>query len=215
MACKKYVLTNNTSGILVFSYQECANNMWEYDIVLEPNQIRSIWLVNGTFQAALSSSFTIDDYGTFPPVTATPSNTPTPSITPSPTVTPTNTATQSQTPTPTPTNTSTVTPTTTNTVTPTNTNTVTPTNTSTQTQTPSPTNLVRYAFAGFSGTTELQACSELFGSSTIYGNDNNFDENLYFYNNAIGPVTINMTGFYEYNNVVVELDSDGLVVDYI
>jgi hypothetical protein len=69
MACRKYVLTNNTSGILVFSYQECSNNMWEYDIVLEPNQVRNIWLVNGTFQAALYDNFTIVDYGVFPPVT--------------------------------------------------------------------------------------------------------------------------------------------------
>ena len=113
MACRKYVLTNNTSGILVFSYQECSNNMWEYDIVLEPNQVRNIWLVNGTFQAALYDNFTIVDYGVFPPVTPTSSNTPTPSLTPSPTVTPTNTTTTTNTNTPTPTNTQTPTTTTT------------------------------------------------------------------------------------------------------
>lgn len=197
--------------------------MWEYDIVLSPGQIRNIWLVNGTFQAALYDDFTIINYGAFPPVTPTASNTPTPSITASPTVTPTNTVTptitasptSSATPTPTPsitaTNTVTPTPSVTNTSTPT----VTPTNTATPTQTPSPTNLARFAFAGFSGTTELEACSESYGSVTIYGNDPNFDENLFFYNSAIGPVTINMTGFYEYNNVVAELDSSGTVVDYI
>ena len=137
MACKKYVLTNNTSGIFVLSYQECVNNMWEYDIVLEPNQVRSIWLVNGTFQAALSSSFTIEDYGTFPPVTPTASNTPTPSITSSPqtTPTPTQTPTTSQTSTPTPSVTATNSPT--------------PTQTTTQPQTPSPTSPTRTAFAGF------------------------------------------------------------------
>ena len=108
MACKKYTLTNNTSQGLTFSYQECSNNMWEYDILLVPGQIRNIWLVNGTFQAALEAQFTIEEE-VFPPVTPTPSvtptNTPTPSITASntPTPTPSITASNTATPTPTPT----------------------------------------------------------------------------------------------------------------
>ncbi len=142
MACKKYILTNNTSQGLTFSYQECSNNMWEYDILLTPGQVRNIWLVNGTFQAALSAQFTIVEES-FPPISPTPSNTPTntptpsntgtptptPSITATNTQTPTNT--QTQTPTQTPTNSATNTPT----QTPTNTSTQTPTNTQTQTQT--------------------------------------------------------------------------------
>jgi hypothetical protein len=106
MSCKKYTLTNNTSQGLTFSYQECSNNMWEYDILLTPGQVRNIWLVNGTFQAALEAQFTITEE-VFPPISPTPSqtptNTPTPSVTPTLTPTPTQSVTPTHTSTPTPT----------------------------------------------------------------------------------------------------------------
>ena len=141
MACKKYTLTNNTSQGLTFSYQECANNMWEYDILLTPGQIRNIWLVNGTFQAALEAQFTIVEE-VFPPISPTPSQTQTGTPTQTPTQTQTGTPTQTQTgtPTQTPTNTQTPTPSHTATQTPTATSpTETPTNTPTRSQTPTPT----------------------------------------------------------------------------
>mgnify|MGYP007086130555 CR=1 FL=1 len=145
MACKKYILTNNTSQGLTFSYQECSNNMWEYDILLTPGQVRNIWLVNGTFQASLEDNFTIVEE-TFPPISPTPSNTPTNTPTPSNTATntPTPSITASNTPTPTPsiTTSNTPTPTTTNTQTPTNTVTQTPTQTTTNTPTQTPTNTI-------------------------------------------------------------------------
>ena len=282
MACSKYTLTNTGSTSVNFNYRRCDDSMWEYQVNLDPNQTKNIWLINGTYSIAqlFQPSVVLFNNGVFPLTpTPTPSVTPTTSVTPTNTNTPTNTSTptqtptntptqtqtptntstptqtqtptntstptqtqtptntptqtqtptntstptqtqtptktqtptQTQTPTNTPTNTSTPTNTPTNTSTPTNT----PTNTPTQTQTPTQTNLVRFAFAGFSGTTELEACSESYGSTTIYGNDPDFDENLFFYNSSIGPVTVNMTGFYEYNNVVVELNSSGIVVDYI
>ena len=93
MACKKYTLTNGTSSIQTFSYQECSNNMWLYDVLLEPGQTKTIWFVNTTFQSYYTNSMTIVDNGTFPPTgppSPTPSSTVTPTQTPTPTVTPTN-----------------------------------------------------------------------------------------------------------------------------
>ena len=125
MACKKYVLTNNTVKTQTFSYQECSNNMWVYDVLLEPEQTKNIWLVNGTFQSYYTSDMLIVDEGVFPPVasptptpSSTPTNTPTPSVTttPTPSVTTTPTVTPSVTPsgtavaTPTPTVTPSATP---------------------------------------------------------------------------------------------------------
>ena len=153
MACKKYVLTNNTESAQTFSYQECSNNMWIYDVLLEPGQTKTIWFVNSTFQSYYTNSITIVDDGAFPPTPSAsavaPSPTPTPSVTatvtPSVTITQTPTITPSvtitQTPTQTPT--STITPTPTSTITPTPTMavspSVTPTNTVTPTITPSQT----------------------------------------------------------------------------
>ena len=300
MACKKYILTNNTSQGLTFSYQECSNNMWEYDILLTPGQVRNIWLVNGTFQAALSAQFTIVEES-FPPISPTPSNTPTNTPTPSntgtptptpsitatntqtptntqtqtptqtptnsatntPTQTPTNTSTQTptntqtqtqtstqtQTPTQTPTNTQTQTPTNTGTGTPTPTTTNTPTNTQTQTQTqtqtntatntptqtptntatntptqtptntatntqtptptPSTTEPARYQFSTIYSVDLLDACGGFGTPVEIYGINPSFDSNAFFYDSPSGPVTTDMSGYYQNSAQVVELDSFG------
>jgi len=168
MACRKYILTNTTSSNGVFSYQECSNQMWNYNILIEPNTTLNVWLITGTYSTASSSVISVDDLGDFPFVipptpsvsgtgNVTPTPTPTPSLTPSntPTVsltasltatptntetpTPTNTETPTNTPTPTNTETPTNTPTPTNTETPTPTTTETPTNTPTVTSTPTTT----------------------------------------------------------------------------
>ena len=102
MACKKYTLTNNTASTQTFSYQECSNNMWIYDVLLEPGQTKTIWFVTSTFQSYYTNSITIVDDGAFPPTpsasVSTPTPTPTPSVTPTRTVTPTPTITPSITP---------------------------------------------------------------------------------------------------------------------
>jgi uncharacterized delta-60 repeat protein len=108
------------------------------------------------------------------------------------------------TPTPTPTNTTTPTNTPTNTTTPTNTLTNTPT------ETPTPTNN-RFGFAVYTGLTSDDACSQVNIPATIYGNESLFDENNQFYNDFVGPVTIDMTGFYNYDQVVVELFANGAI----
>ena len=125
-------------------------------------------------------------------------------------VTPTPTPTFTVTPTLTPTLTPTKTPTNTPTETPTSTVTVTPTNTETPTQTPTPTNL-RTEFIVCSGDTSDDACLCVY-SGSIWGDKVIFDENTQFYNLPSGPNTTNLTGFYSYNGVFIELDSDGITV---
>jgi hypothetical protein len=145
------------------------------------------------------------------PTAPTPTTTETPTNTPTETPTPTNTETPTNTPTPTQTPTNTETPT--NTPTPTNTETPTetPTQTPTNTQTPTPTNN-RFAFAVYSGLTSDDACSQVNIPTTLYGDESLFDENTIFYNDFSGPVTIDMSGFYNYDQVIIELDSNGVEI---
>jgi hypothetical protein len=147
-----------------------------------------------------------------PTVTETPTETPTPTVTETPTNTPTVTETPTNTPTETPTNTPTNTPTETPTptVTETPTETPTPTVTETPTQTPTPTN-TRFSFLSCTGSTSDEACACSSGTVTIWGDYPIFDENDLFYNNAIGEVTIDMSGFYVYDSASVELDSNGII----
>ena len=240
MACKKYTLTNGTSSTQTFSYQECSNNMWLYDVLLEPGQTKTIWFVNTTFQSYYTNSMTIVDNGTFPPtgppsptpsstVTPTPTATVTPTKTTTPTVTPSVTTTQTPSVTPTitptpsisvsPTLTPTVTPTitvsTTTTVTPTPTPTVTPSitvsTTTTVTPTPTPTPTIN-VLDTFNITSGSTAYIACGGglSGVIYAGNSAFDTNIQFYNNLNSTVSGDMSGFYSYSGQVVELDSSGV-----
>jgi hypothetical protein len=100
----------------------------------------------------------------------------------------------------------TVTPSSTPTNTPTPTNTETPTETPTQTPTPTHN---RFGFAVFTGSSFEEACSQINIPTTIYGDSNIFTENSQFYNDFIGPVTIDMSGIYNYEQTVVQLSSTG------
>jgi hypothetical protein len=114
--------------------------MWQYQVSLEPNQTKNIWLINDTYSTSFITGIVLTNEGVFPPVnvTPTPSSSSIPvTPTPTPTNTPTNTPTVTQTPTTT--ETTTPTPTTTQTNTPTNTETPTNTPTNTETTTPTPT----------------------------------------------------------------------------
>lgn len=177
MACSKYTLTNTGSSIANFSYRRCDDNMWQYQVPLDPSEVKNIWLINNSYSTAFSNAIVLDDQGAFPPLnatatptptpTVTPTNTPTPSVTttqtPTQTNTPSQTATQTQTNTPTNTQTSTETSTPTPTTTTTLTATQTPTETSTPTPTPTPFN---YSFALGSGDTQNAACSAT--STSLY-----------------------------------------------
>lgn len=193
MACTKYVITNTNSKSVYFNYQECTDFNWNYQTEIKPNQTLNVWFVNGTFSYA-GSGLVIDNYGDFPPVDV---------VSATPTQTPTMTPTQTKTPTPTPTNS--VTPTNT----PTTSQTQTPTASVTPTPTITPTNS-RTAFSVYSGSSSSDACNQFSSLVTIYGDYVLFDENIQFFDSANGSVTTDMTGFYNYNHVVVELDSAGV-----
>jgi hypothetical protein len=62
------------------------------------------------------------------------------------------------------------------------------------------------------GTTYNQACNEL-SSITIYGDVATFDENTFFYDSLLGPVTTNMAGYYSISGQVVQLISTGYETD--
>ena len=121
MACNKYILTNTGTTSINFNYRRCDDSMWEYQVNLDPNETKNIWLINGTYQIAptYASKMVLVDTGVFPPLSATTTPTPTPTVTPTNTTTPTNTQTSTTTPTVTPTNTKTPTNTPTHTATPT------------------------------------------------------------------------------------------------
>jgi hypothetical protein len=160
MACSKYTLTNTGSSIANFSYRRCDDNMWQYQVPLDPSEVKNIWLINNSYTTAFSNAIVLVDQGPFPPLNATATPTPTPTLTPTNTPTPSITA--SQTPTQTQTQTQTQTPTQTQTQTPTQTGTaaVTPTQTETAAVTPTPTPTPGfYEFSlGFAETPNM-ACS--------------------------------------------------------
>lgn len=147
--------------------------------------------------------------------TPTPTNTETPTNTPTTTTTLTASPTETETPTPTPTNTQTgtaaVTPTPTNTETPTNTPSNTPTASPGSTPTPTPT-IARVPFSVFFGNTQDDACGEYNSSTTIYGNNPQFDLSTEFWNVPSGDATVDMSGFYKNGGYVVELDTFGITV---
>jgi hypothetical protein len=180
--------------------------MWDYQVELLPNQLKNIWVINGTYTVAPSFKNIISfvDNGPFPPISAT--NTPTPTLSLTPSSTPTGTP--AVTPTPTSTITATQTPTPSVTETPSPTNTQTPTSTQTPTVTPT---LSLQSFSVFSGTTSNESCEN--GTSvTIYASDPLFDQNTQFYTTSTGSVEYDMTGFYSDGTSVTEIDSDGTQV---
>jgi hypothetical protein len=199
MACKKYTLTNNTNQGLTFSYQECSNNMWEYDILLTPGQVRNIWLVNGTFQAALEAQFTIIEE-VFPPLSPTPSQTPTNT----PTNTPTPSVTGTLTPTPTPSVTGTLTPT------------PTPSVTGTLTPTPTPTQVVfEYSDFGIDDTLAVNACGNYpQGNAPRYGTklfDNLIGGDVVYLDFALTTPT--EASFYSNGHNYIQTDASGIIID--
>lgn len=89
----------------------------------------------------------------------------------------------------------------------------TPTLTSTPTNTPTPSiEETRYEFITYYGPTYQESCPSTTGV-TIYGTNSDWVSNTQFYNNLTGPVTIDMSGYYNYNNESLGLDSEGLVID--
>jgi hypothetical protein len=71
MACSKYTLTNTGSTSVNFSYQRCDDTLWDYQIELTPNQVKNIWVIDGTYTVAPSfkTSISLINDGVFPPTT--------------------------------------------------------------------------------------------------------------------------------------------------
>jgi hypothetical protein len=98
MACSKYTLTNTGSTIVNFNYRRCDDSLWEYQVELNQNQTKNIWLIDNTYSIAPTyvNSVVLINEGVFPPVPPTPTpsqtaaqtGTPTPTPTPTPTETP-------------------------------------------------------------------------------------------------------------------------------
>ena len=69
MACSKYTLTNTGTTQVNFNYRRCDDAMWQYQVELEPNQTKNIWLMDDTYSISplfLSSVVLVND-GVFSP----------------------------------------------------------------------------------------------------------------------------------------------------
>jgi hypothetical protein len=69
MACSKYTLTNTGSTIVNFNYRRCDDSMWEYQVELDQNQTKNIWLIDNTYQISpvYLCSVAVVNNGVFPP----------------------------------------------------------------------------------------------------------------------------------------------------
>lgn len=69
MACSKYSLTNTGETFVSFNYRRCDDTMWQYQVGLEPEQTKNIWLVDNTFNSPMlfENSIELVDDGVFPP----------------------------------------------------------------------------------------------------------------------------------------------------
>ena len=67
MACSKYTLTNTGSTTTYFNYRRCDDAMWEYQVSLEPNQTKNIWLLNGSYSTSYTTISRTSS--AFPPAT--------------------------------------------------------------------------------------------------------------------------------------------------
>jgi hypothetical protein len=214
MACSKYTLTNTGTSIANFSYRRCDDNMWEYQVSLDPSETKNIWLINGSYGTAFSTQILLVNQGPFPPLNATATPTPTPTSTPTPSVTQTQTPTQTTTTT----LTATQTPTETSTPTPTTTTTLTATQTPTNTQTPTPTDPqpTRYSFSvPHSETSAPEACYSSV-NATLFGNAPTFvqtyDDYGFFWGCSTGTCPeVDLSGWYVNDGLVYELNIEGEV----
>jgi hypothetical protein len=71
MACSKYTITNTGSTIVNFNYRRCDDSMWEYQVELEPNQTKNIWLINDTYSTAYYNNIEIVGTESWPPPSPT------------------------------------------------------------------------------------------------------------------------------------------------
>jgi len=207
MACSKYTLTNTGTTVINFNYRRCDDSMWEYQVELEPNQTKNIWLINNTYSIAPSyvNGVILNNQGEFPPTGPTPTPSTTAPSTPTPTPTPTGTpaetptGTPAETPTGTPAETPAETPTGTPTGTPAETPAETPTGTPTGTPTPTPTQSLFETYLGQDIISYAGACSNYTTGGTVY------------YTSKIFGSLVNGDYIYTDSGLSTQLSYDGFV----
>lgn len=68
MAGQKYIIRNTTSSTVFINYQRLSDNMWQYQVPLTPNQVRTLWVVTGTFDPNYNNTpLDVEFEGVFPP----------------------------------------------------------------------------------------------------------------------------------------------------
>ena len=67
MSGTKYVLKNNTTLAQFFDYKTLSDAMWNYQVQLNPGQIKTIWAETGTLKIYNNGAITIEEQSTFPP----------------------------------------------------------------------------------------------------------------------------------------------------
>lgn len=67
MTCSKYSIVNTGDTVVTFNYQKCDSSEWQYQVELEPNEIKNIWIIDTTFSTAFNSGIVINNEGAFPP----------------------------------------------------------------------------------------------------------------------------------------------------
>ena len=55
MSCFKYTLVNTGSTRVNFNYRKCSDSMWDYQVELEPNQVKNIWVMGNTYSTAFQT----------------------------------------------------------------------------------------------------------------------------------------------------------------
>ena len=63
----KYVLKNNTTLVQFFDYKTLSDAMWNYQVQLNPGQIKTIWAETGTLKIYNNGAITIEEQSVFPP----------------------------------------------------------------------------------------------------------------------------------------------------
>jgi hypothetical protein len=80
MANIKYLVKNLSSNIVLLSYQNSNDNMWNYQVVLRPGQIKNIWCVEGTLSHSGRNSDVSITIDTSTCSSITPTTSPTPIV---------------------------------------------------------------------------------------------------------------------------------------
>lgn len=67
MACSKYTISNTGSTIVNFNYRRCDDSLWQYQVDVNPNEIKNIWLINNTYSTAFNNNVVVTNEGSWPP----------------------------------------------------------------------------------------------------------------------------------------------------